>query len=77
MTDSDKRPKVVSCPNCGKKVEWTSLEHFRPFCSERCKLIDLGEWATEGYAIPDASEPLEDEMDPSGSAPLDRSQLFE
>jgi endogenous inhibitor of DNA gyrase (YacG/DUF329 family) len=42
---------VVNCPTCGKKVEWTAASRFRPFCSERCKQIDLGAWATEKYQI--------------------------
>lgn len=46
---------TVRCPRCGAPVEWESSE-FRPFCSERCKLIDLGAWIGERYAIP--GEPL-------------------
>jgi uncharacterized protein len=46
---------VVDCPNCAKKVEWTDQNKFRPFCSERCKQIDLGAWAEEKYAIADVS----------------------
>lgn len=38
---------TVKCPTCTKPVEWVSQNLFRPFCSERCKLIDLGEWANE------------------------------
>jgi hypothetical protein len=47
------KPKLVSCPRCGAAVEWTAENRFRPFCSERCKLIDLGGWASEQYRIPD------------------------
>ena len=46
---------VVACPTCGKKVEWTPANKFRPFCSERCKQIDLGAWAEEKYTIPGAA----------------------
>jgi len=46
---------VVACPTCAKKVEWTPANKFRPFCSERCKQIDLGAWAEEKYAIPGAT----------------------
>jgi endogenous inhibitor of DNA gyrase (YacG/DUF329 family) len=42
----------VNCPTCKTPVEWTPESKFRPFCCERCKLIDLGEWASEGHAIP-------------------------
>lgn len=44
--------KIVKCPNCGKKVRWVETEKFKPFCCERCKLIDLGEWAAEEKVIP-------------------------
>jgi uncharacterized protein len=47
---------VVSCPTCGIKVIWEGDE-WRPFCSERCKLIDLGAWISEEYKI--ADQPVE------------------
>jgi endogenous inhibitor of DNA gyrase (YacG/DUF329 family) len=50
MDTSKKR--LVACPNCKKLAEFSPNNSFRPFCSERCKMIDLGVWATEGYAIP-------------------------
>ena len=49
-------PVVVTCPHCGKTVEWTPSAKWRPFCSERCKLIDLGAWATERYRVPAAED---------------------
>lgn len=42
----------ITCPRCGKKNTWTKDNLFKPFCSERCKLIDLGEWAAEKYSVP-------------------------
>lgn len=45
-------PLSVDCPTCGAPVEWLPERKFRPFCSERCKLIDLGAWASEEHAIP-------------------------
>ena len=42
---------LVKCPRCGKEVEYHGNE-FRPFCSERCKLLDFGAWADEEYALP-------------------------
>ena len=54
MKDAEK--KLVSCPHCGKNVVWDLANRFRPFCSERCKMIDLGAWATESYRIPVAEE---------------------
>lgn len=47
---------VVDCPICGGKVEWTAASRYRPFCSERCKQIDLGAWAAEKYAIGNTQE---------------------
>ncbi len=53
----------VKCPNCGKKTEYTGNE-FRPFCSERCKLIDFGAWADGEFALPAESTALtEEEID--------------
>lgn len=50
---------IVDCPTCGTKVEWTEASKFRPFCSHRCRQIDLGAWAEEKYVIPVAN-PLDD-----------------
>ena len=44
---------LVNCPQCGKAVEWDPANRWRPFCSERCRLIDLGKWAAEDYRVPD------------------------
>jgi hypothetical protein len=44
---------TVNCPRCGKSVLWDEDNRYRPFCSERCKLIDLGQWAAESYRIPE------------------------
>lgn len=41
----------IPCPHCAKKVAWTEASLFRPFCSERCRLIDLGAWASESHRI--------------------------
>lgn len=42
---------MVNCPRCEKPAQWEGNE-FRPFCSEKCKLIDFGAWADEEYALP-------------------------
>ncbi|WP_099034332.1 DNA gyrase inhibitor YacG [Lacimicrobium alkaliphilum] len=42
----------VNCPTCEKEVEWGNMSPYRPFCSKKCQLIDLGEWANEEKAIP-------------------------
>lgn len=56
---SEDRPTIVSCPTCARKVSWTRDNPHRPFCSERCKLIDLGEWFTEEKRIPGEETPPE------------------
>lgn len=43
--------KLVPCPVCHAPVEWTAASRFRPFCSERCKTLDLGDWAAERHVI--------------------------
>ena len=56
--------RVVNCPTCGARVDWKPESKFRPFCSERCKMIDLGAWANEKFRIPEA-DPHEGD-DPEG-----------
>jgi endogenous inhibitor of DNA gyrase (YacG/DUF329 family) len=52
--------KLVKCPTCRREIDWSASE-FRPFCSDRCRLIDLGAWLSEKHAIPgDAPGPGED-----------------
>ncbi|PIS36851.1 MAG: DNA gyrase inhibitor YacG [Nitrospirae bacterium CG_4_9_14_3_um_filter_53_35] len=51
----------VPCPICRKMTDWYD-NPYRPFCSERCKLLDLGAWASEGYRVP--GEPVS--YEPSG-----------
>ena len=57
--------RTVNCPRCGAPVPWGPESPFRPFCSERCKMIDLGAWANEEYRVAVKGE--DDEAD-SGSA---------
>ncbi|MCB5197234.1 DNA gyrase inhibitor YacG [Deefgea salmonis] len=57
--------KIIKCPSCGHSTPYSPDNAFRPFCSERCKLIDLGAWASESYRVPDESNPPELlELDP-------------
>lgn len=51
---------IVKCPDCGTETEYHGNE-FRPFCSERCKLLDFGAWADEQYALPAESGEMTDE----------------
>ena len=56
---------IVNCPTCKKPVEWSDKNPYRPFCCERCKLIDLGEWASDSYVIRDQG------IDQTGESPID------
>jgi len=51
-------PTLVKCPTCKREIDWSESQ-FRPFCSERCKLIDLGAWLAEKHAIPGDTAPDE------------------
>lgn len=64
--------RMVNCPQCGKPARWDPANLFRPFCSERCRLIDLGAWASENYRIPvsEPSEEFETDDNPSPPPPL-------
>ena len=59
---------TASCPTCNRPVEWSERSPWRPFCSERCKLIDLGAWASEQRAIP-VDAPMEDKEEQDEERP--------
>lgn len=59
---STQTPKLYPCPQCQKMTTWQGNPH-KPFCSARCKLIDLGAWASEDYKIPSNDAPFSDELD--------------
>ncbi len=61
--------RVAACPQCGKPVEWGPQSPSRPFCSERCKQIDLGAWATESYRLPVTEDPDDPESAEGGDVP--------
>lgn len=50
-------PTTVSCPTCGGPSLYAPSNRFRPFCSERCKQIDLGAWASETFRVPSSPPP--------------------
>ena len=60
--------KQIRCPNCRRPTTWDGNPH-RPFCSERCRLQDLGNWASERYRIPGlaADHAVADDDDEAGS----------
>jgi endogenous inhibitor of DNA gyrase (YacG/DUF329 family) len=45
---------AMRCPICKRPIDMTPANRFRPFCSERCRMVDLGTWAGEGYRVPGA-----------------------
>jgi endogenous inhibitor of DNA gyrase (YacG/DUF329 family) len=65
---------LVKCPICGRTVKYEGNE-FRPFCSERCKLLDFGAWADEEYNLPtESSELTEEDIDKIEKAMEDRNK---
>ena len=58
---------TVKCPQCGATVPWSVGSTWRPFCSERCKMLDFGAWASEAYRVP-AVEADDDAADPPNAA---------
>lgn len=50
-TEAPKR-RIVTCPTCGGESVYAPENPFRPFCSERCKNVDFGGWASESYRVP-------------------------
>jgi uncharacterized protein len=61
-------PARVRCPTCKREIAWSDEFPHRPFCSDRCRLIDLGAWLSEKHAIPDTDAGLIDEP-PHADAP--------
>ena len=65
--------KIVSCPRCSSAVSWGPQSPYRPFCSERCRMVDLGAWLSESHAIP--GEPVDELELRDAPAPRDRGSL--
>ena len=53
--------RSVRCPTCGGPSRYAATNAFRPFCSERCKNIDLGAWASEAYRVAAPAAPTADD----------------
>jgi uncharacterized protein len=66
---------LMRCPTCKKPVDATPRNQFRPFCSERCRMVDLGTWAAEEYRVAggkaedDSEHPDDRRKDPSAKKP--------
>jgi len=63
--------KFVSCPRCGAQALYSPENRWRPFCSERCRAIDLGAWASEAYRVSVAPEAGND-VPPGDTKPEER-----
>lgn len=50
--NNNQKQRTVKCPQCGRLALYSPENKFRPFCSERCRLLDLGQWADEAYRVP-------------------------
>ena len=61
------KPKLVRCPACGGDSVYATDNPYRPFCSERCKNLDLGAWASESFRMPTEAPP---DDQPYGDAKL-------
>jgi len=57
------------CPTCKRPVYWSPENKWRPFCSERCKLIDLGAWAAEKHVIPGGATESDESVEASDEKP--------
>ncbi len=60
-------PRLVRCPACGGDSIYAPENPFRPFCSQRCKNLDLGAWASESFRVPGEAPP---DDQPLGDAKL-------
>lgn len=68
MSDSNQpeafKPRQVRCPACAGTSLYSPQNPYRPFCSARCKGVDLGAWASEEFKLPDGTPPDETFGDP-------------
>jgi len=62
----------LRCPTCKREIDWSDAYPYRPFCSERCRLIDLGAWLGEQHAIAGDAAEFSDEAAPPGEEPRER-----
>ena len=59
--EADPKPKIVRCPACGGDSIFAPANRWRPFCSERCKNMDFGAWASESFRVPEGKPPEDEE----------------
>ncbi|MBK9134888.1 MAG: DNA gyrase inhibitor YacG [Betaproteobacteria bacterium] len=65
-------PRLVRCPTCGTPSPFSPANRWRPFCSERCRSVDLGAWAAERFRVP-AESPPDSPADAPPAAPDDHT----
>jgi len=68
---------MPACPTCNRPVVWDDKSPHRPFCSERCKLIDLGAWASERHVILGSEQPMDDGASTDSQLQGDRGSSFQ
>ena len=66
--DPPTRARRVRCPACGKQALYSAQNPARPFCSARCRSVDLGAWASESYRVASAASPTDDDPPPTAAA---------
>lgn len=59
--EPEPRPRLVPCPTCRRDAVYAPANPWRPFCSERCRRIDLGAWASEQFRVESPLEHGDDE----------------
>jgi endogenous inhibitor of DNA gyrase (YacG/DUF329 family) len=57
MVSRADKPRLVRCPACGGNSVYAPSNPYRPFCSERCKSLDFGAWASESFRVPEETPP--------------------
>jgi endogenous inhibitor of DNA gyrase (YacG/DUF329 family) len=57
--NSQAKARIVVCPGCGGDSVYAATNVYRPFCCERCKQVDLGAWASEGFRMPAEAPPMD------------------
>ena len=70
MSTEAVKPRIVRCPQCGGDSIFAPGNKWRPFCSERCRQIDLGAWASESFRVPATPPQDPDELGGPGGEPL-------
>lgn len=68
-TEAGGGERKVHCPSCAKPALLSPRNPWRPFCSERCRSVDLGAWASERFRVPAESPPVDNDAAWPGAGP--------